>query len=83
MDEQLQLTKEHASLSFSKDDSSTFGSDNIGVGLTEDGQQSAVGVDHVVIIEAVKALEQSKRTDKELLFAKQLLTARYSEDKEM
>ena len=42
-----------------------------------------VGVDHVVIIEAVKALEQGKRTEKELIFAKQLLTARYSEDKEM
>ena len=42
-----------------------------------------MGVDHVVIIEAVKALEQGKRTEKELIFARQLLTARYSEDKEM
>ena len=81
MDEHLVVTKEHGSLSFSKDDlqsteSETFLS-------SKDSQQATIQVDQVVVLEAVKALEQSKRTEKELKFANQLLTARYSEDKEM
>ena len=37
MDEHLVVTKEHGSLSFSKDDLSTFGSDTILAGAAEDG----------------------------------------------
>ena len=83
MDEHLVVTKELGSLSFSKDDSKTNDSDTLVIGMTEDGQQASVNVDNICIVEAVKALEQSKRTEKELKFANQLLTARYSEDKEM
>ena len=38
MDEQLVVTKELGSLSFSKDDSKTNDSDTLVVGMTEDGQ---------------------------------------------
>ena len=83
MDEHLVIAKETGSHSFSKDDLKTNDSDTLVVGMTEDGQQVNVNVLDAVIVEAVKALEQSKRTDKELKFSNQLLTARYSEDKEM
>ena len=80
MDEHLVVAKEHGSLSFSKDDVATTESDIIVTGATE---ESRVQIDHVVLFEAVKALEQSKNTEKELKFANHQLSARYSDDKEM
>ena len=80
MDEHLVVAKEHGSLSFSKDDVATTESDILVTGATE---ESRVQIDHVVLFEAVKALEQSKNTEKELKFANHQLSARYSDDKEM